>query len=67
MFKRAPQMIVRTNFLLYNNQCNFRRLINMSGLEKSDELQVAIEDGPSRYAAFAMRLRTLITASSRCE
>ncbi|PWN37564.1 uncharacterized protein FA14DRAFT_117419 [Meira miltonrushii] len=37
----------------------------MSGLEKPDELQAAIEEGPSRYAAFAMRLRTLITASSR--
>ena len=39
----------------------------MSGLEKPDELQATIEEGPSRYAAFAMRLRTLITASSRCE
>lgn len=38
----------------------------MSGLEKPDELQETLESGPSRYAAFAMRLRTLITASSRC-
>ena len=32
-----------------------------------DSVQDTIEDGPTRYAAFAMRLRTLITASSRCE
>ncbi|PWN92874.1 hypothetical protein FA10DRAFT_246880 [Acaromyces ingoldii] len=30
-----------------------------------DSVQEAVEEGPSRYAAFAMRLRTLITASSR--
>lgn len=32
-----------------------------------DNVQDTVEDGPTRYAAFAMRLRTLITASSRCE
>lgn len=30
-----------------------------------DDVTEALEDGPSRYAAYAMRLRTLITSTSR--
>ncbi|UZJ55306.1 hypothetical protein CBS101457_004626 [Exobasidium rhododendri] len=30
-----------------------------------DNVQETVEEGPTRYAAFAMRLRTVITASSR--
>ena len=37
---------------------------DLVGHEK-DAIQDQLEDGPSRYAAYLMRLRTLITASSR--
>jgi fission process protein 1 len=40
-------------------------MMSPTAKEKEDEVQSQIEEGPTRYAAFAMRLRTLITASSR--
>jgi hypothetical protein len=39
----------------------------MSIPQTKDSVQETVEEGPTRYAAFAVRLRTLITASSRCE